>query len=113
MLVGCDRRMLRYMAGVTRRDQVSSEEVARRCGVGMLGDALLRRRLGWFGHVERRDEPDALGRVRLVEAPGHRPPGRPKKTWKKNMEELNRFQLRAVQAQDRSGWRSIIDRLTL
>ena len=29
------------------------------------------------------------------------------------MEELNRFQLCAVQAQDRSGWRTIIDRLTL
>ena len=90
-----------------------SEEVARRCGVGMLGDALLRR-LGWFGHVERRDEQDALGRVRLVEAPGRRPPGRPKKTWKKNMEEeLKRFQLCAVQAEDRSEWRTIIDCLTL
>ena len=92
VLDGCDRRMLRYMAGVTRRDWMLSEEVARRCGVGMLGDALLRRRLGWFGHVERRDERDALGRVRLVEGPGRRPSGRPKKTWKKNMEEeLNRF----------------------
>ena len=27
VLIGCDRRMLRYMAGVTRQDQVSSEEV--------------------------------------------------------------------------------------
>ena len=63
--------------------------------------------------MEKRDERDALGRVRLVEAPGHRPPGRLKKTWKKNMEEeLNRFQLCAVQAPDRSGWRTIIDRLT-
>ena len=24
----------------------------------------------WFGHLERRDERDALGRVQLVEAPG-------------------------------------------
>ena len=47
---------------------------------GDVGDALLRRRLGWFGHVERRDERDAMGRVRLVEAPGRRLPGRPKKT---------------------------------
>ena len=27
MLIGCDRRMLRYMAGVMRQDRVSSEEV--------------------------------------------------------------------------------------
>ena len=66
--------------------------LVRSCGVGMLGDALLRRRLGWFGHVERRDKWDALGKVRLVEVPGRQPPGRPKKTRKKNMEELKRFQ---------------------
>ena len=64
--------------------------------------------------MERRDERDALGRVRLVEVPGRQPPGRPRKSWKKNMvEELRRFQLCAGQAQDRSGWRTIIDRLTL
>ena len=68
VLIGCDQRMLRYMAGVTRQDRVSSEEVER-CGVGMMGDALLRR-LGWFGQVERRDEWDVLGRVWLVEVPG-------------------------------------------
>ena len=79
----------------------------------MLEDALLRI-LGWFGHVVRRDERDTLGRVRLVEVPGRRPPGRPKKTWKKTVEEeLRRFQLCAVQAQDRSGWRTIIDCRTL
>ena len=114
VLVGYDRMMLRYMAGVTRRDRMCSEELARRCEVGMLEDALLRRRLGWFGHVERRDERDALRRVRLVEVPGRRPPGRPWKTWNKKIEEeLGRFQLCAVQAQDRSGWRTIIDHLTL
>ena len=82
--------------------------------MGMLEDTLQRRRLGWFGHVEKRDEWDALGRVRLVKVPSHRPPGRPRKTWKKNMEKVRRFQLHAVQAQDsRSWWRTIIDRLTL
>ena len=114
VLVGYDRKMLRYMAGVTRRDWVCSEEVTRRCGVGMLEDALLRRRLGWFGHMERRDKRDALGRVRSVEIPGCQPPGRSKKTWKKNMvEELRRSQLCMVQAQDRSEWRTIIVHLTL
>ena len=29
----CDRRMLRYMARVKWQDGVSSEEVARRCGL--------------------------------------------------------------------------------
>ena len=46
VLVGFDRRMLRYMAGVTRRDRVSSEEVARRCGVGMLGRCSSEEKIG-------------------------------------------------------------------
>lgn len=29
VLIGCDQRMLRYMTGITGRDGVSSEEVAR------------------------------------------------------------------------------------
>ena len=39
----CDRRMLRYMARVKWQDGVSSEEVARRCG---LGDILERTKQG-------------------------------------------------------------------
>ena len=31
----CDRRMLRYMTGVKWQDGVSSEEVAKRCGLGI------------------------------------------------------------------------------
>ena len=30
----CDRRMMRYMAGVKWQDGVSSEELAKRCGLG-------------------------------------------------------------------------------
>ena len=33
ILLSCDRRMFRYMAGVTWREHVRSAEVARRCGV--------------------------------------------------------------------------------
>ena len=54
ILLSCDRRRLRYMAGVTWRDRVRSEEVARRCGVRELGDVPRVRMLGWFGHVVRR-----------------------------------------------------------
>ena len=48
--------MIRYMAGVTWRDRVSSLEEVGRCGVRELGTVLRGRRLGWFGHVVSRDE---------------------------------------------------------
>ena len=46
ILLGYDRNMLRYMAGVTWRDRVSSLEVVGRCGVRELGAVLRGRRLG-------------------------------------------------------------------
>ena len=63
ILLSCDRRMLRYMAGVTWRDRVRSTEVAMRCGVREFGDVLRVRRLGWFGHVVRRKETEILGKT--------------------------------------------------
>ena len=47
-----------------------SAEVARRCGVGELGDVLRVRRLEWFGHVVRREETEILGKTQQVVAPG-------------------------------------------
>ena len=45
ILTSCDRRMLRYMAGVVWQDRIGSGEVASRCGVEVLESVLRRRRL--------------------------------------------------------------------
>ena len=71
------------------------------CGVRELGDVLRVRRLGWFGHVVREDT-EILGKTQHVVEPGRRPPGRPKKTWRRNMqEELASLNLQEEQAQNR------------
>ena len=101
------------MAGVSWRDSVRSAEVARRSGVRELGDVLRVRRLGWFGHVVRREETEILGKTQHVVAPGRRPPGRHKKTWRKSMqEELASLNLQKEQAQNRDQWKRVINRLT-
>ena len=113
ILLSCDRRMLRYMAGVTWRDCVRSAEVARRRGMRELGGLLRVRRLGWFGHVVRREETEILGKTQHVVAPGRRPPGKPKKTWRRNMqEELASLNLQEEEAQNRDQWKRVINRLT-
>ena len=90
-----------------------SAEVARRCGVRELGDVLRVRRLGCFGHVVRREETEILGKTQHVVAPGRRPPGRPKKAWRRNMqEELASLNLQEEQAQTRDQWKCVINRLT-
>ena len=113
VLVKCDRRMLRRMCGVQLTDRVATEELLRRCGIVAVEVMLRRRRLKWFGHVERRGVEDPLGRVQLVEAPGRRPRGRPKKTWRSTVEEdLVNYGLTADSAADRGEWSAVINRLT-
>lgn len=79
--------MPRYLAGVSWRDMLSSEEVARRCGLREIDVVLRKSRLRWFGHFARRGEDVSLARVRNVVALGRRPPGdrrrRGKRIWKK------------------------------
>ena len=100
------------MAGVMWRVRVRSAEVARRCGVRELGDVLRVRRLGWFGQVVRRGETEFLGKNQSVVAPGQRPPEKPKKTWRRNMqEELASLNLQEEQAESRDQWKRVINHL--
>ena len=60
----------------------------------------------------RRAETEILGKTKHVVAPGWRPPGRPKKTWRRNMqEELASLKLQEEQAESRDQWKRVINRL--
>ncbi len=51
-----------------------------------------------------------VGKVEEVEVEGRRPVGRPRKTWRKCIEQdLNQLGLRKM-AQDRRKWRRVINR---
>ena len=112
MLRGCDRRMLRRICGLTLRDRVSSMEILRRCNLEDILLTVRKRRMGWFGHVFRR-ESDPLARIREFEAPGRRPRGRPKKRWKDCIrDDLAAARVQEDAAGDRAGWSAVIKRLT-
>ncbi len=103
--------MMRYLAGVRWQDRVTSEEVARRCGIREMEVILRQRRLQWFGHVRRAGQDSVVRMVEEVE--GRRPVGRPRKTWRKCIEQdLNQLGLREEMAQDRRQWRRVINRPT-
>ena len=113
ILTSCDRRMLRYMAGVTWRDRLRSEEVAERCGVDTLDVLLRRRRLRWFGHVKRRGQEEPLSKIMELEVDGRRPRGCPKKSWRKIVEaDMRLVGVSEVDALDRAKWRKQISRQT-
>ena len=107
-LRSCDRRMLRYMAGVKWQDGRSSREVAEMCGVEELPNELRKRRLRWYGHLKRVDG-GPLGEVEEIRVEGRSPVGRPRKRWSKYvMEDMNLLGIDENMAQDRQLWKAVI-----
>ena len=112
-LISCDRRMLRYMAGVRLQDHVPSSAVAERCGLRQINDVLRIRRLRWYGHVRRREDGEALATIRDWTVDGRRPRGRPRKSWMDNVkDDMRVLNITDEIARDRERWRSAIARLT-
>ena len=72
--------MLRWMCGVTLRDKVSMVELRRRLGIKGVVKVMRRRRLRWFGHVERKEVDDWMSAWRNLEMAGSRGKGRPRMT---------------------------------
>jgi len=64
------------------QDRISSEEVAKICGLKMIQYKLRQKRLQWFGHVRRETEGEVLRQVEEMEVSGKRKVGRPRRTWK-------------------------------
>lgn len=98
--------MVRWMCGVTLKDRKSTEELQNRLGVEGMADMMRRGRLRWFGHVERKDKEDWVSKCRSFEIGGVRGKGRGRKTWNECVkDDMRKVGLRAVDAQDRAGWR--------
>jgi len=109
ILIGCDRRMLRYMAGVKWQDMITSEKVAQLCGVKEIAEKLRHRRLQWYGHVKRDKDGGALRTTEEMEVAGKRSKGRPKKTWLTTVRnDMDLIGVDEKQAMDRAAWRKVI-----
>ena len=113
LLQSCDRRMLRKMCGLSLTDRIRSIEILRTCGLDDLMLTVRRNRMAWFGHTYRRQDNDPLSKINLLEAPGRRPRGRPKKTWKECVkQDIAAAGVQEAAAVDRAVWKAAIDRLT-
>ena len=62
--------------------------------------------LKWYGHVLRREDEYVGKRVVVMEVPGERRRGRPKRRWLDNIKnDLSERELSGEEAQDRAKWR--------
>ena len=73
ILKSCDRKMPRYIAGVTLEDGLRSGDLAERSEVDKLDVLLKQRRLIWLAHVRRRGQEKPLGRLVELEVTERRP----------------------------------------
>ena len=108
-ICSCDQWMLRHMAHVQWEDRVITEKVRRRCGVKDIMDVLKRNRLRWYGHVTRRDNDHVLSKATEMEVEGVRPRGRPKKTWKRCVEQdLRERNIGEENIHNRKEWKRLV-----
>ena len=65
--------------GVTLKDRCKSEELRKRLDIEDVADVVRKSTLGWFGHLERKDEEDWVSACRNMVVPGNAGKGRPRK----------------------------------
>ena len=104
-------RCLRKIIGVTYKDRITNEEVFKRTEQKTIDAMIRERRLRWLGHVWRMNADRTAQKILDWNPPGgKRGRGRPKLTWKTNVEK----DLKATgsswwqskdDAQNRTGWR--------
>ena len=70
------------MCGVTLKDRCKSEELWKRFEIEDVADVVRKIRLGWFGHLERKDEGDWVSACRNMTC---------RKCWKRQTERNDRW----------------------
>ena len=67
-----EMRMLRWMCGVTKRDDIRNEHIKGTTRVVQASKKITEKRLKWYGHVRRMKEEHIVRRMLDVNIPGKR-----------------------------------------
>ena len=106
-----DRRMIRWICGVKLADKVKSDELRRRLRIEDIKSVLRRRRLRWFGHVQRKQDDEWVKKCMEFKVEGSRSRGRPKKSWMEVIgNDMKKLGLKKEDALQRSIWRREINK---
>ena len=110
-----ERAMIRAMCGVKLFDRRNSEELMDMLGIKESLDRMAKASsIRWYGHVLRKENQNVIVKALKFEVSGSRGRGRPKQTWKKQVEnEMKKNGLGKEDACDRTKWRGIVKTMTI
>ena len=108
LLERTEMRMLRWMMGIKRIEEIRNEEIRARAGVANVGEKIREASLRWLGHVEGNTEEDVVMRTWKIKVCGHRKIGRPKLRWSDVIRRGTKEKgVKIEEAQERRTWRSV------
>jgi len=108
-------KCLRRILNIHWPDRITNKELWKKTNEEPVLDQLRRRKWNWIGHTLRRSDDSIAKQVLQWTPQGHRERGRPRNTWKRDLEREmwtagSRFSWRKMEtaAQDRAGWRRVV-----
>ena len=72
---------------MTLKGRYKSEELKKRLDIEDVADVVRKSYLGWFGHLERKDEGDRVSACRNMVVSGNAGKGRPMKRWRDDLKD--------------------------
>ena len=105
-----EMRMLRWMCGHTKMDQIRNEDIRKKLGVTVIEDKLMESRLRWFGHICRRPSESPVRRLEAgTDTKIVRGRGRPRSTWGRVIEfDMRLLGIWKEMTLERDLWRDLI-----
>ena len=102
-----ERAMVRSMCGVKLQDRKKMEGLMEMLGFKETLDRMTKANgVRWYGHLIRRNDDNTLKKAIMMEVNGKRKRGRPKLTWRRQVEEsVKKVGLKIEEAEDRTRWR--------
>ena len=109
------RAMIQAMCGVKILDQRNSEELMDMLGIKESLDRMAKASsIRWYGQVLRKEDENVIVKALKFEVSDCRGRGRPKQTWKKQVEnEMKKNGLGKEDACDRTKWQGIVKTMTI
>ena len=99
-------RMLTWMCGVTRWDNIRNKHIRGTTRVVQASGKITEKRLKWHGQVRRMKEEHIVRRMLYLKIPGKRRSGRPNLIWKDSCKSgVTELGLKEDNATNRAEWR--------